>query len=254
MGPRKSLRLGLMMLHDYTRSLGQARIGDDYGCPKRYLVSHWIGIGVIIGARNPAFPFDLLFETSECAPSSVGPPRFPLCVVWRSRVSYRSPTGLLPDSYRNGTGGYRLQGGGLLIHIAASAGKIGVVGGGGMMQSSVWDSLDRSLGFGSLVRGARQANRSIRVPSPPKRSTQASCQLDHSLPPMNGRAKQFPYDACLSRSCRLLAAKPPNGTRRRFLKIPGPVIALHAPTRCLLRMQTSEKSSQLHPLGIRHEY
>lgn len=37
----------------------------------------------------------------------------------------------------------------------------------------------------------------------------------------NPHAKQIPPDACLSRSCRLLASKPPNGTRRGL--IPGPV-------------------------------
>ena len=104
-----------------------------------------------------------------------------------------------------------------LIHIAASAGKNGGSGSGGMMQSSAWDPFNHTLGFGSLVPGARQANWFIRVPS--LTSTLITFKLDSSS--TNGRAKLFPPDACLSRSCRLLADKPPNGTRRGL--IPGPL-------------------------------
>lgn len=77
MGPRKSLRLGLMMLHDYTRSLGQARIGDDYGCPKRYCSKPRSAHPAVWDHRD--FLYALFGEAA-------------------------SPTGLLPDSYRTRTG------------------------------------------------------------------------------------------------------------------------------------------------------
>lgn len=88
-------------------------------------------------------------------PSSVGPPKCfnsliplkSLCAVWRSRFLAQEK----------------------LIHIVPLVGKMGRngkemgkkwgSGSSGMMQSCAWDSFNHSLGFGSLVPGARQANR-----------------------------------------------------------------------------------------------
>lgn len=157
-------------------------------------------------------------------PSVVGPPTFLYALFGESRFS---PTSLIQVSYSEP------------IHTAASAGKWGSGSGGiGMMQSFAWDPSTIPLGsVGSLVPGARQENRSIRLPF--SKPSQASFKLEFFT--TNDRATQVPSDACLSRSRRLLAAKPPNGTRRGL--IPGPVNRLHAPTRCLLRMQTSKASN-----------
>lgn len=71
-----------------------------------------------------------------------------------------------------------------------------------------------TIALGSVVSCEVHAKRTDQYAFHPPKGTQASFKLDHLS--TNGWAKQFPYDASLSRSCRLLAAKPPNGTRTRF--------------------------------------
>lgn len=113
---------------------------------------------------------------------------FPFSLVWR-----RQKPLLLQLSYR---ATYRKK----LIHIAASAGKMGLIGVLAvvekpleMMQSFAWDSFNHSLGFGSLVRGARQANRSISLPFP--QCTQAR---DKSDPNLNQCPCQAIFHGCMS--------------------------------------------------------
>ena len=142
------------------------------------------------------------------------------CVVWR-----KGKAACFPTSCK-------------VIHIAASArekwgGKWGVSvihvenggsGSGEMMQSSAWDSFNHTLGFGSVVPGVRQAKRFKPIHSPfhlPPMSFGSTSNIERDPFSTNPRAKAFPPDACLSRSCRLLAGKPPNGTRRGL--IPGPL-------------------------------
>ena len=66
-------KVAWLTVHDGTRGLGRARIGDDLTWPNRTSLACGLGVAVMIGARNPASVIRFGMQcVCSTVPSSVG--------------------------------------------------------------------------------------------------------------------------------------------------------------------------------------